>query len=253
MLAQASTSSGGCAAMPEAEETVNAGYVPEITWNDHVVWRGELRAGRGRDAAYVAARCMADRISPAVTVGDRPALRVDLGDPVAEFRLGYSDCDYRSESMTALQRAAQVFAEMSCGAAPAVEWEPMVVSGGEVIWRARREGLFPCENADYAQEHAFRVLYDLKPAAIRHWEDRNKWESHIEHLAESGTETIRLRSDPWPTKNEAWQRAAQILAAAEATIQQAELREPLIATPEAEWLMSGRSAETPEHSAAATR
>lgn len=237
--------------MADSEKTIDDGYFPEITWNGHVIWRGA--SCPVRDDAYAVAQRVAEGFVPDVMADERPMLRQTHRGRPTFVPLKWLVYEYRSEFMTPLQRACQVVAEMSCGAAPAVEWEPMVVSGGEVIWRARREGLFPCENADYAQEHAFRVLYDLKPAAIRHWEDRNKWESHIEHLAESGTETIRLRSDPWPTKNEAWQRAAQILAAAEATIQQAELREPLIAPPEAEWLMSGRSAETPEHSAAATR
>lgn len=214
--------------MPEAEETVNAGYVPEITWNDHVVWRGELRAGRGRDAAYVAARCMADRISPAVTVGDRPALRVDLGDPVAEFRLGYSDCDYRSESMTALQRAAQVFAEMSCRGVPAVAWEPVIMAGAQEIWVVR-DRLVPCESTSLAQTLAEKTLTDhLRPAA-RASTSVARWKSRIEYVHESGAVDSRdLGAERWGTRTEAWRHAAEVLASAGATIRKTEKREPLM-------------------------
>ena len=211
------------------EKPVDEGFVPEITWNDNLIWRSDLRSDR--DSAYAAARCFADRLTPAVNADEQPTLVLAVEEGEFAFHLEYSVFEYRSEFMTPLQRACQVIAEIVCAGAPVIAWEPIIRSGGRVIWKPRNRR--PWENVELAQQQAEELLLDrLRPAAYKHWEGE-KWEPCIDYVIGSGSTEFRcLESDHWGTKTEAWRHAARVLADAEAGVQEVKDRGPLVTLPD---------------------
>lgn len=215
--------------MSNEPETIR--FFPELTWHQHVVWRGALVGSR--DEGHQAAAAMSEHLHPVATDEGNPAIAVTGTDGEQHvFVIDWAADDSRSP----VQRAAKVVADMTCGAGPETAWEPAVISGEHVIWAPWYPTYVPKDLA--LEQSAKALLHHLRPAAfVKYQSDMDRsaeeWEPCIEHQDDNGNiENKRIRTDrTFLTMTEAWRHAARVLAEAEATARKAPTSEPLVTIP----------------------
>lgn len=214
----------------DADDTM---YVPEVTWGSTLVWRGGSLMEDDSEARAAAAD-MGKLIEPAVTAGGAgPALQITSSDGSRHsFPIDIDPLEFDYSSMTPIQRACQVVAQMDYHAAPETGWEAVIVSGESVIWRPPRHYIH--EHRHIALERAAVTLIDdMRPATEKFWGDES-WGAAILCHTDLGAERFLPvgGGQRWRTKFEAWQHAAQVLAVAMPRALESQERTPIIEWPD---------------------
>lgn len=221
-----------------SESSSDEWFVPEITWNKEMIWRGANRIADPYEARSTA-RKMGELLVPAVTDEGKAALGVISDDAIHLFELDTHKYQHRSEFMTPMQQASQVISEMNCEDAPQFAWEAVVASCNHVLWRPYWR-FVEYTTRELAIEEARLVLVcHLRPAAEnRQRRDRSAdegWNACVECQTEDEGHITSFRTEAsWDSETEAWRHAAQMLAAAEATARAAPERSPIVDWPDSD-------------------